>query len=109
MIINNTLSQHYISLQNFQFSVSSFKGKRNLLLPKQKQDVKSSVSLPLSHTHRINDRGEMDRINYNNATRDTVFDISAEKVQPFYAALKEFVNLLNSTEHKVTYKMKPGQ
>ncbi|KYO21931.1 gamma-butyrobetaine dioxygenase isoform A [Alligator mississippiensis] len=57
---------------------------------------------------QINDRGEMDRINYNNATRDTVFDISAEKVQPFYAALKEFVNLLNSTEHKVTYKMKPG-
>ncbi|XP_019375035.1 PREDICTED: gamma-butyrobetaine dioxygenase [Gavialis gangeticus] len=57
---------------------------------------------------QINDRGEMDRINYNNATRDTVFDISAEKVRPFYAALKEFVNLLNSTEHKVTYKMKPG-
>ncbi|XP_026507127.1 gamma-butyrobetaine dioxygenase isoform X1 [Terrapene carolina triunguis] len=53
-------------------------------------------------------RGQVVRINYNNATRDTVFDIPAEKVQPFYAALKEFVDLLNSPEHKFTYKMKPG-
>ncbi|XP_074985554.1 gamma-butyrobetaine dioxygenase isoform X1 [Caretta caretta] len=53
-------------------------------------------------------RGQVVRINYNNATRDTVFDIPAEKVQPFYAALKEFIDLLNSPEHKFTYKMKPG-
>ncbi|NXL92114.1 BODG dioxygenase, partial [Alectura lathami] len=53
-------------------------------------------------------RGQAVRINCNNATRDTVFDIPAEKVQPFYAALKAFNDLLNSTEHKFTYKLNPG-
>ena len=38
-----------------------------------------------------------------------MFDIAAEKVRPFYAALKEFDDLLNSTEHKFTYKLKQGQ
>ncbi|XP_037257509.1 gamma-butyrobetaine dioxygenase isoform X1 [Falco biarmicus] len=56
----------------------------------------------------VDSRGEAVRINYNNATRDTVFDIPAEKVRPFYAALKEFDDLLNSAEHKFTYKLKPG-
>ncbi|XP_025977553.1 gamma-butyrobetaine dioxygenase isoform X2 [Dromaius novaehollandiae] len=56
----------------------------------------------------IDYRGQAVRINYNNATRDTVLDIPAEKVRPFYAALKEFDDLLNSREHKFTYKMKPG-
>ncbi|XP_015487074.1 gamma-butyrobetaine dioxygenase isoform X1 [Parus major] len=56
----------------------------------------------------IDSRGQVIRINYNNATRDTVFDIPAEKVRSFYAALKEFNDLLNSAEHKFTYKLKPG-
>ncbi|XP_009585171.1 PREDICTED: gamma-butyrobetaine dioxygenase [Fulmarus glacialis] len=56
----------------------------------------------------VDSRGQAVRINYNNATRDTVFDIPAEKVRPFYAALKEFNDLLNSAEHKFTYKLKPG-
>ncbi|XP_015719005.1 gamma-butyrobetaine dioxygenase [Coturnix japonica] len=53
-------------------------------------------------------KGQVVRINFNNATRDTVFDIPAEEVRPFYAALKEFNDLLNSKEHKFTYKLKPG-
>ncbi|OXB57480.1 hypothetical protein ASZ78_011821 [Callipepla squamata] len=53
-------------------------------------------------------RGQAARINFNNATRDTVLDIPVEEVRPFYAALKEFNDLLNSTEHKFTYKLKPG-
>ncbi|NXN17642.1 BODG dioxygenase, partial [Indicator maculatus] len=56
----------------------------------------------------VDARGKPVRINYNNPTRDTVFDIPVEKVRPFYAALKEFDDLLNSTENKLTYKMKPG-
>ncbi|XP_008933704.1 PREDICTED: gamma-butyrobetaine dioxygenase, partial [Merops nubicus] len=56
----------------------------------------------------VDSRGQAVRINYNNATRDTVFDIPGEKVRPFYAALKEFDDLLNSAEHKFTYKLKPG-
>ncbi|KFP40308.1 Gamma-butyrobetaine dioxygenase, partial [Chlamydotis macqueenii] len=56
----------------------------------------------------VDSRGQAVRINYNNATRDTVFDIPAEKVRPFYAALKEFNDLLNSAEHKFTYKLRPG-
>uniref|UniRef100_A0A6I8PEZ6 gamma-butyrobetaine dioxygenase n=1 Tax=Ornithorhynchus anatinus TaxID=9258 RepID=A0A6I8PEZ6_ORNAN len=61
--------------------------------------------------HRIIELGDRDqvvRINFNNATRDTVFDIPVENVQPFYAALKEFVDLMNSQESKFTFKMNPG-
>ncbi|XP_077178104.1 gamma-butyrobetaine dioxygenase [Paroedura picta] len=57
----------------------------------------------------IDDKGQMVRINFNNATRDTILDIPAQKVKPFYSALKDFVNLLNSVENKFTYKMKPGE
>ncbi|XP_016154333.1 PREDICTED: gamma-butyrobetaine dioxygenase [Ficedula albicollis] len=56
----------------------------------------------------VDSSGQEIRINYNNATRDTVFDIPAEEVRPFYAALKEFDDLLNSAEHKFTFMLKPG-
>ncbi|NXU70327.1 BODG dioxygenase, partial [Oreotrochilus melanogaster] len=56
----------------------------------------------------VDSRGQAVRINYNNATRDSVFDVPADSVRPFYAALKEFDDLLNSAEHKFTYKLKPG-
>ncbi|XP_053245446.1 gamma-butyrobetaine dioxygenase [Podarcis raffonei] len=57
----------------------------------------------------VDEKGEVIRINFNNATRDTVFDIPAEKVKPFYAALKDYVDLLNSKDNKCIYKMKPGE
>ncbi|KAM3851973.1 gamma-butyrobetaine dioxygenase isoform 2-T2 [Vipera latastei] len=56
----------------------------------------------------IDEKGQVVRINFNNATRDTIFDTPAEKVKPFYAALKDYVDLLNSTDYKYSYKMKPG-
>lgn len=56
----------------------------------------------------LDDKGQVIRINFNNATRDTVFDVPIEKVQPFYAALKEFVDLMNSKEYKYSFKMNPG-
>ncbi|XP_014446788.1 gamma-butyrobetaine dioxygenase [Tupaia chinensis] len=56
----------------------------------------------------LDDKGQVVRINFNNATRDTVFDVPVERVQPFYAALKEFVDLMNSKEFKFTFKMNPG-
>ncbi|XP_070618090.1 gamma-butyrobetaine dioxygenase isoform X2 [Erythrolamprus reginae] len=56
----------------------------------------------------VDEKGQVVRINFNNATRDTIFDIPAEKVKPFYAALKDYVGLLNSTDYKYSYKMKPG-
>ncbi|XP_073429973.1 gamma-butyrobetaine dioxygenase isoform X2 [Dendrobates tinctorius] len=52
---------------------------------------------------------ELLRINFNNATRDSVFNVPVEKVQPFYSALKEFVDLMNQPENTFYYKMKPGQ
>ncbi|XP_061466580.1 gamma-butyrobetaine dioxygenase isoform X2 [Rhineura floridana] len=57
----------------------------------------------------VDEKGQVVRINFNNATRDTIFNISPEKIKPFYTALKEYVNLLNSTDNKYTYKMKPGE
>ncbi|KAF0881750.1 gamma-butyrobetaine dioxygenase [Hyaena hyaena] len=56
----------------------------------------------------LDDKGQVIRINFNNATRDTVFDVPVERVQPFYAALKEFVDLMNCKESKFTFKMNPG-
>ncbi|XP_025030981.1 gamma-butyrobetaine dioxygenase isoform X2 [Python bivittatus] len=57
----------------------------------------------------VDEKGQVVRINFNNATRDTIFDIPAEKVKPFYAALKDYVDLLNSVDNKYSYKMKPGE
>ncbi|XP_062951970.1 gamma-butyrobetaine dioxygenase [Cynocephalus volans] len=56
----------------------------------------------------LDDRGQVIRINFNNATRDTIFDVPVERVRPFYAALKDFVDLMNSKEFKFTFKMNPG-
>ncbi|KAM6159303.1 gamma-butyrobetaine dioxygenase [Rhynchocyon petersi] len=56
----------------------------------------------------LDDKGQVARINFNNATRDTIFDVPVERVQPFYAALKEFVDLMNCKEFKFTFKMNPG-
>uniref|UniRef100_A0A8C0Q552 gamma-butyrobetaine dioxygenase n=1 Tax=Canis lupus familiaris TaxID=9615 RepID=A0A8C0Q552_CANLF len=56
----------------------------------------------------LDDKGQVVRINFNNATRDTVFDVPVQRVQPFYAALKEFVDLMNCKEFKFTFKMNPG-
>ncbi|XP_053529060.1 gamma-butyrobetaine dioxygenase [Artibeus jamaicensis] len=56
----------------------------------------------------LDDKGQVVRINFNNATRDTIFDVPVEKVQPFYTALKEFVDLMNCKESKFTFKMNPG-
>ncbi|XP_027708423.1 gamma-butyrobetaine dioxygenase isoform X2 [Vombatus ursinus] len=57
---------------------------------------------------RVDNKGQVIRINFNNSTRDTIFDIPVEKVQPFYAALKEFVDLMNNKGNKFTFKMHPG-
>lgn len=57
----------------------------------------------------LNVNKQVFRINFNNATRDSIFDIPIEEVQPFYSALKEFVHLLNIPDNTFCYKMKPGQ
>ncbi|XP_058402139.1 gamma-butyrobetaine dioxygenase [Diceros bicornis minor] len=56
----------------------------------------------------LDDKGQVVRINFNNATRDTLFDVPVGRVQPFYAALREFVDLMNCKEFKFTFKMNPG-
>lgn len=53
--------------------------------------------------------GRVVRINYNNATRDSVLDLPLDQVQPFYSSLKSFVELMNQPENVVTYRMEPGQ
>ncbi|XP_066439319.1 gamma-butyrobetaine dioxygenase [Eleutherodactylus coqui] len=53
--------------------------------------------------------GGLLRINFNNATRDSVLNIPVEKVQAFYSALKEFMDLMNQPENTFYFKMKPGQ
>ncbi|KAK2853715.1 hypothetical protein Q5P01_006376 [Channa striata] len=53
-------------------------------------------------------KGRPARINYNNATRDSVLDLPVQHVQPFYRALKAFVDIMNRPENVVTYTMGAG-
>ncbi|XP_056134384.1 gamma-butyrobetaine dioxygenase [Lampris incognitus] len=52
--------------------------------------------------------GRVSRINYNNATRDSVLDLPLHQVQPFYRALKAFVDIMNRPENVATYRMESG-
>ncbi|XP_061132644.1 gamma-butyrobetaine dioxygenase [Syngnathus typhle] len=56
----------------------------------------------------VNEQDQVVRINYNNATRDSVLDLPLHQVQPFYRALKAYVNLIKRPENMVSYKMEPG-
>lgn len=56
----------------------------------------------------VDPEGRAARINYNNATRDSVLDLPLHQVQPFYRALKKFVTVMNRPENVVTYSMQPG-
>lgn len=53
--------------------------------------------------------GRVTKINYNNATRDSVLDLPLHQVQPFYRALRAYVDIMNRPENVVTYTMQPGQ
>lgn len=67
---------------------------------------KTVWSVPL---YSVDSEGRVVRINYNNATRDSVLDLPLDQVQPFYSSLKSFVELMNQPENMVTYRMEPGQ
>lgn len=56
----------------------------------------------------VDSDGRVMRINYNNATRDSVLDMPVHQVQPFYSSLKAFVELLSRPENMFTYQMEPG-
>ncbi|XP_033486142.1 gamma-butyrobetaine dioxygenase [Epinephelus lanceolatus] len=56
----------------------------------------------------VNPEGRVLRINYNNATRDSVLDVPLHQVQPFYRALRAYVDIMNRPENVVTYIMNPG-
>ncbi|XP_047437131.1 gamma-butyrobetaine dioxygenase [Mugil cephalus] len=56
----------------------------------------------------VDTEGRVVRINYNNATRDSVLDLPLHQVQPFYRALKAYVDILTRPENVVTYRMEPG-
>ncbi|MEQ2179468.1 hypothetical protein GOODEAATRI_025266 [Goodea atripinnis] len=56
----------------------------------------------------VDSEGKVTKINYNNATRDSVLDLPLHQVQPFYRALKAYVDIMNRPENVVTYTMEPG-
>uniref|UniRef100_UPI00398F3D0E gamma-butyrobetaine dioxygenase n=1 Tax=Pristiophorus japonicus TaxID=55135 RepID=UPI00398F3D0E len=65
----------------------------------------------LQSKHRIIDldhNGRVVQINFNNATRDSVFDMPVEQVHPYLSALKDFVDLMYKPENMVTFKMEAG-
>lgn len=53
--------------------------------------------------------GQVNRINWNNATRDSVLDLPLHQVQPFYRAVKVFTDMMDRPENVVLYRMEPGQ
>lgn len=56
----------------------------------------------------VDEEGQVLRVNYNNATRDSVLDLPLHQVQPFYRALRAYVDIMNRPENVVTYRMEPG-
>ncbi|KAK5874327.1 hypothetical protein PBY51_019282 [Eleginops maclovinus] len=56
----------------------------------------------------VSAKGRVERINFNNATRDSVLDLPVHQVQPFYRALRAYVDIMNRPENVVTYRMMPG-
>ncbi|KAL6113554.1 bbox1 [Pungitius sinensis] len=56
----------------------------------------------------VDAEGRVVRINYNNATRDSVLDLPVQQVQPFYRSIRAYVDVMNRRENVVTYKMTPG-
>ncbi|XP_029954656.1 gamma-butyrobetaine dioxygenase [Salarias fasciatus] len=56
----------------------------------------------------VDSEGRVVRVNYNNATRDSVLDAPLHQVQPFYRALRAYVDIMNRPENVVTYRMEPG-
>ncbi|XP_060695075.1 gamma-butyrobetaine dioxygenase [Hemiscyllium ocellatum] len=65
----------------------------------------------LQSKHRIIDldhNGKVIQINFNNATRDSIFDVPVELVHPFFSALKDYINLMYKPENLITFKMEAG-
>lgn len=63
---------------------------------------------PLLSLSSVDSDGRVVRINYNNATRDSVLDLPLHQVQAFYSSLKAYVQLMTRPENMLTYKMEPG-
>ncbi|KAF7655725.1 hypothetical protein LDENG_00051670 [Lucifuga dentata] len=56
----------------------------------------------------VDDEGQITRISLNNATRDSVLDLPLNQVQPFYRALRAYMDIMNRPENLVTFRMDPG-
>lgn len=65
-------------------------------------------SLPCP-VNSVDFEGRVTSINYNNATRDSVLDLPLHQVQPFYRALRRYVDIMTRPENMVTYRMEPGE
>ncbi|XP_058485176.1 gamma-butyrobetaine dioxygenase [Solea solea] len=52
--------------------------------------------------------GRVHRINFNNATRDSVLDLPLHQVQPFYRAIKAFTDLMDRPENVVSCRLESG-
>ncbi|CAL8352661.1 unnamed protein product [Merluccius merluccius] len=61
-----------------------------------------------NHIIDVDCEGQVSRINFNNATRNSVLDLPLHQVQEFYRALKAYVDILNRPKNVVTYRMEPG-
>ncbi|KAM9545930.1 gamma-butyrobetaine dioxygenase-like [Salvelinus alpinus] len=61
-----------------------------------------------NHIIDVDSDGRVVRINYNNATRDSVLDLPLHQVQAFYSSLKAYIQLMTRPENMLTYKMEPG-
>ncbi|CAD5125558.1 DgyrCDS13761 [Dimorphilus gyrociliatus] len=56
-----------------------------------------------------NHKGEILKIMFNNAIRDSHIDCDAETALKIYESLKVFHKLLNDERNKISFKLKPGE
>jgi alpha-ketoglutarate-dependent taurine dioxygenase len=70
----------------------------------QDEDTDLSAEYPIL---MLNPLGELIAVHYNNRSPEP-FDLPPEQVEPYYAAYRRFVGLLESPAYQVRFKLEPG-
>jgi gamma-butyrobetaine hydroxylase len=70
----------------------------------QDEDTDLSAEFPIL---MLNPLGELIAVHYNNRSPEP-FDLPPDQVEPYYAAYRHFVGLLESPAYQVRFKLEPG-
>ncbi|XP_078693323.1 gamma-butyrobetaine dioxygenase-like isoform X1 [Branchiostoma floridae x Branchiostoma belcheri] len=61
------------------------------------------------HTISLNDQGEVQSVSFSDQARDSILDLPADQVQPFFDALKAFDTIMYLPRNCLRFKMAAGE